>query len=179
MCSFGGDDSAVAAVLQTMACITALMVHERWQPFRSRSANRAQTALLLCLVVVALLNVPQAAIDTNAATESDKMKQRVAQLQGGEAVLLLAPMVVVGVPLLALAWQRRRELGRRAAAGCAALAHCPCALRACVTGEGAADEEAPLDEPLLPSSSGNAAGSKLVSNSRGLRLTCDTADDDE
>jgi hypothetical protein len=58
----------------------------------------------------------------------------------------------------------------------------------------AADEEAPLDAPLLPSSSGGGGGggggdssvvvsdtSKIVSNSRGLRLTYRTpaADDDE
>jgi hypothetical protein len=179
VCSFGGGDSAVASVLQTMVCCVAFAVHALWQPFRERSANVAQAGLLSCLVVVALLNVPQAVIDTNAVKESKKMQQRVAQLQDVEVVLLLAPAVVVGVPLLALAWRRRRELGRWAVGGCVALARCPCALWAFVTGERASDTKALLDEPLLPSSAGSAVGSKLVSNSRGLRLTCRTASDNE
>ena len=175
--SFGGADSAVAAVLQTLLCVIALMVHQTWQPFHERSANRAQTALLSCLVAVALLNVPQAILDTNALAESRKMKQLIEQLQGGEAVLLLAPAALVGAALAALAWHRRHEL-----AGCAALARCPGATASTAAGLCAApcggeadeaDEEAPLEEPLL-------GGAKLVSNSRGLRLThhTPTADSD-
>jgi hypothetical protein len=197
VCSFGGTNSAVAAVLQTILCGVALMVQTLWQPFRERSANRAQTVLLVCLVVVALLNVPQAILDTNARAESDQMARLVRQLQGGEAVLLLAPAALVGVALLALAWRRRCDLVAAAGAGCAALAHCSCAFWACVAGEcAAADEEAPLDEPLLPNHSSSVSGSgsgdgdssvavlgssKLVCNSRGLRLTNRTpaADDDE
>ena len=74
-------------MLQTLICGTAFAVHLLWQPYRERSANRAQTALLACLVVVAQLNVPQAAIDTNALAESSKMRRLIEQLQHGVAVV--------------------------------------------------------------------------------------------
>jgi hypothetical protein len=152
--SFTVGSAAATAVLQTLLCGVALAVHLAWKPFRDANANRAQTALLSSLVVVAQLNVPQAAIDTNALAESDKMKWLLDQLKSGEAALLLAPAVLVGAALLVLAWRKRRALARQAAAGCAALARCPCALWACACGKsaaaaGAADEEAPLTEALL------------------------------
>jgi hypothetical protein len=138
--SFGGG--AVAAVLQTLICFIALMVHKTYHPFREDSANRAQTALLSCIVVVALLNVPQATIDTNALAESAEMTRLIGQLQDGEAVLLFAPAALVGAALLALAWRRRRSLAAAAWVGCAVVAG-KCAA--------AAEEEVPpLAEPLLP-----------------------------
>ena len=172
-------DSAVAAVLQTLICGAALMVHVACRPFSEPSANHAQTALLTCLTVVALLNVPQAMLDTNAIAESPHATALIGQLKDGEAVLLLAPALLVGTALAALAWQRRRELAAAARAGCEALARCPGATASAAAGlcpapcGGEADEEAPLEEPLL-------GGAKLVSNSRGLRLThrTPTADGD-
>jgi hypothetical protein len=165
--SSGGADSAVAAVLQTLVCCTAFAVHVLWQPFRERSANRAQTALLACLVVVALLNVPQAMLDTNAVTESEHANVLLGKLRDAEAVLLLAPAALVGAALLALAWRRWHDVAAAARAGCAVFARC--------SGENA-DEEVPLDELLLDSSdsdggSDSGSKSKLFSNNRGLRLT--------
>jgi hypothetical protein len=186
--SFGGGDSAVTAVLQTLTCGTALVVHVMYRPFRERSANRAQTALLACLVVVAVLNVPQAMLDTNALATSPTASALVEKMRDVEAVLLLAPGALVGAALLALAWRQRRSLAREAAAGCAALAGCSCVLWARVMATlnvsccgAAADEEAPFDEPLLPSSSSRSKGrsSKLVDNSRGLRLTNRTSADSD
>jgi hypothetical protein len=120
--SFGGRSAAVSAVLQSLICITALAMHLLWQPFRERTANHAQAALLSCLVVVALLNVPQAAMDTNALSESGQMEELIHQLQGAAAALLLAPAAVMGAALLALAWQQRHWQARKLARCCTALA---------------------------------------------------------
>jgi hypothetical protein len=162
-------DSAVAAVLQTAVCVAALAVHLRCYPFAMASANHAQTALLSLLALVALLNVPQAMLDTSAVTASAHANALTDRLRDAEAALLLAPAVVVGTAVLALAWHERSALAQKAAAGCAALLHCPGAAASAVASlccaEEEADEEAPLDAPLL----GGATG-ELVSNSRGLRL---------
>ena len=132
------------------------------------SANHAQTALLSLLALVALLNVPQAMLDTNALAASVTASALTTRLLEAEAVLLLAPAAFVGTALLVLAWRSRRDLVRSVAAGRATLASC---LRAAVhaaarcpgAAAGTADEGPPLDAPLLPGTS-----SKLNSNSRGL-----------
>jgi hypothetical protein len=92
-----------------------------------------QTTLLSLLALVALLNVPQAALETNALSESGKMERLITQLRDMGEVLLLAPAVVVAAALLVLAWRRRRELTCKAAAARSE----------------ATNEEAPLGEPLL------------------------------
>ena len=168
---------AVAAVLQTLICVIALMAHQTRQPFRKPSANRAQTALLSLLALVALLNVPQAVLDTNARAESRTVRVLTRQLREVEAVLLLAPTLVLGTALLAMAWQRRVELAHKVSTDCAAaLVHC-----SCIAGARAAGEEGPLDELLLPDPI-PSPNRKLVSNSRGVRLTYRTPvgkDEDE
>jgi hypothetical protein len=168
-------NSAVAAVLQTLVCVAALMVHQTFQPFSEVSANRAQTALLSCLVVVALSNVPQAVLDTNAVAESAHAKAFVGQLKDGEALVLLAPALLVGIALLKLTWLRRRDLAVMASGSCVTLA----CLALC--GGSKADVEAPLGEPLLL-----GGNSQLVHNSRGLPLAhrtpadcCTDEDEDE
>jgi hypothetical protein len=170
--SFGGGDSAATAVFQTLICVVALLAHALWQPFRERSANRAQTALLSCLVAVALLNVPQAMLDTNARAESDEARRLLGQLQDSEAVLLLAPAALVGAALAVLVWRRRRDpAAASAGASCAALVRCPCALWACVAGKCvAADEELLLDEPLLPSRSSSGGGGGDDSSTASSKL---------
>jgi uncharacterized membrane protein YgcG len=153
--SFGSG--AVAAVLQTLVCGIALIVQTLWQPFRARSANRVQTALLAFLVVVALLNVPQAMLDTNARDESDEAKRLIRQMQNGEAVLLLAPALTLGAALLVLAWRRRRDVAGGVGGCCVALARCLCAPWACVTcASAAATAETPLDEELLSGQRSNS-----------------------
>jgi hypothetical protein len=165
--TFANDvDSTISAVLQTLVCLIALVVHLSYRPFTKASGNRAQTALLLLLVVVALLNVPQAMMDTNAVVASPYATSLLHRLREAEAVLLLVPVAVVGAGLLALAWRDRRKHAQRATAVCRALARCPGAVARAVVRcpADAADEESPLNEPLLGTH-------QLVSNSRGLRLT--------
>jgi predicted outer membrane repeat protein len=176
-------DSAVAAVLQTLICVAALVAHAACRPFSEPSANRTQFVLLLTLVIIALINVPQAMLDANAVEESAHAKALIKKLKDGEAVLLLAPALVVGTALLVLAWRLRRQLAAGARATCAALARCPRALCLPCTAGAEADDEAPLDEPLLADAEPGQLSPKLVSNSRGLRLTYRTplgeGDEDE
>jgi hypothetical protein len=170
-------DSAVAAVLQTVVCMAALAVHLSYRPFAMASANHAQTALLFLLALVAVLNVPQAMLDTNAVAVSEHAGALTKRLRDAEAALLLAPAVVVGAAVLALAWRERRALDQKVAAGCGALAGYPRAVASALTAAVCRredDEESQLEEPLL-------RNYMLVSNSRGLRLTQQTPghDDDD
>ena len=162
--------SAMAAVLQTLICMVALMIHVAYRPYSEDSANRTQAVLLSILVVIALLNVPQAMLDTNAVAESPHAKAFLDQLKAAETGMLLAPALVVGAALLVLAWRLRRQLAAEVRATCAAIVRCPrglCLLRATGT---ETSMEAPLDEPLLADAEPGQLSSKLVSNSRGLRL---------
>jgi hypothetical protein len=180
--TFNNTDSAVTAMLQTVVCLIALVVHASCRPFTNDSANRAQTMLLTLLVIDAQLNVPQAMLDSSAVVASDHAIALMGRLRNAEAVLLLVPTVVVGAALLALAWKTRGALAAKARSLCAALVRCPgaaanavvnCLCAWCCDG----DEEAPpLDEPLLPDS---ASSDRLVSNSRGLRLTQHPTEDEE
>jgi hypothetical protein len=163
--TFANDvDSTIAAVLQTLVCLTALVVHLSYRPFTEASGNRTQTALLSLLVVVALLNVPQAMLDTNAVAASPYATSLVHRFREAEAILLMVPAAVVGAAMLALAWRERRKLAQKATAVCMALARCP-------GPADAVDEESQLEEPLL-------CNSQLVSNSRGLRLTATRTSED-
>ena len=133
------SDSAVAAVLQALVCCVALVVHVAARPYRETSTNRVQTALLSFLVVVALLNVPQAAIDTNAATQTATMARLVGRLQGAEAALLLAPACLALLVLLFVYARKYAQL-------LAARAHAR-------EGEGSHKvDTASLEEALLPAS---------------------------
>jgi hypothetical protein len=124
-------NSADGALLQVFLCLVAFVLHSLWHPFEADSSNRSQAVLLCSLVVVALLNVPQAVFDSNTEAVSATMQRRLEQMAGMEEVLILAPSCVVGVSFVALVWRRRREIARAAAAdiavGIVALRKCICA----------------------------------------------------
>ena len=100
------SNSAIATVLQTFIGIAALLAHQACRPFRNDSANRVQAMLLSCIVVVALLNVPQAVLDTNGHDESEEMVNFNDQLGVVEAVLLTVPVVAIVLTMLRMAWRR-------------------------------------------------------------------------
>jgi hypothetical protein len=153
----GSVNSAVAAVLQTAVCMTALVVHLSNRPFATASANHAQTVLLSLLALVALINVPQAMLDTNAVAASAEAKALAGRFRYAEAALLLAPAVVMVIAVLALVWRQRRVLAHKVAAVCAAA----CAFIADLLPR-EDDEESQLGEPLIRNSqlTGNVTASQ-------------------
>jgi hypothetical protein len=188
-------NSATLALLQVLVSMTALACHLLCQPFRAASANRTQTALLSLLVVVALINVPQAVLDTNAQSASTTMLAHIAHLRDAGAVLLFAPACVLGTALVVRIWQQRQQVAlafaatgtalsmsgfssgsvEEGAAGCVSFA---CAL---CSGCRQARAEEPLGEPLVAYDCGGEEGADgrdaaVIENSRGLRLTFRTPD---
>ena len=138
-CFISSGESAVAAVLQTLVCGIALAVQLVYRPYAEDSANHTQASLLTLLVVVALLNVPQAVVDTNATAESAHASVLLKQLRDATAVLALVPAVVMGTALPLMLWRQRAVCATRIRAACLDLAGSE-------IGKGAL-----LDEPLLPS----------------------------
>jgi hypothetical protein len=151
------------ALLQVVVCVVALAVHLLWQPFATCNGNRAQTVLLLSLVAVALLNVPQALLDSNAEAISSTMQDLLRQARVIEAVLILTPGILVGMAVLRLAWRWRRELAQR-------LFACCCCHLLGVQKARSSLEERLLDRGPTALRPGGKT-SVFKENDRGLRLT--------
>ena len=159
-----------SAVLQTLICSIALAVHVQYQPFKDRSANHTQAALLALLVCIAQLNVPSAMLQDNAGKESDRAQNIVRSLEDAEVVLLVAPALVMGSALFALAWRRRLDMMQGAAYYCSWLGSCPAGWAFSTSRNAQGQLGSPLlsrDEAASPA----ARVPKIVQNSRGLRLT--------
>jgi hypothetical protein len=84
-------NSAIAALLQVLICLIALVVHLLHHPFLIGATNHLQTALLGSLVVVALLNVPQAIMAANATPESIRTQHQISQFGSAASVVLMLP----------------------------------------------------------------------------------------
>jgi hypothetical protein len=187
-------DGMVLALMQVTTCVAALVYHVVAKPYSAASANQTQTVLLTLLTAIALLSVPQAVLDTNAGTEN--IYDQLEHASTVTACFFVAPACTLGLALIAQAWQERRQ----AAMCCSALGTAlvsvacgtgswdqmasgivACACSTCWQGISpapGADPPQELQEQLLGADDGGemTAGdrnpdSKLVSNSRGLRLT--------
>jgi hypothetical protein len=83
------------ALLAVCICVVFLMLHTSIQPFKRQSFNHAQTLLLTCVTLVAVINIVPSDLATNALSTSLTMDHEVNILITFEACLLYFPMAVI------------------------------------------------------------------------------------
>ena len=87
------------ALWSATVCGVFFGLQTRLHPFKIETHNAAQTMLLFCAMIVAVMNVSSATLSTNAMSTSSAMDHEVDTLVVTEAALLFVPICVVA------AWQ--------------------------------------------------------------------------
>jgi hypothetical protein len=185
-------ETASRALFQVLVAGMFLVLHIGSRPFTHAAVHHVQTALLVVLALVAVLNAPLASLQTGAfaTLSSNPMDGIKYQLKAAEAVLLLAPGALFVTAALIGMWLERAMLVAALARNIVWfmrstmwLCTMPCRGRAGRRTAWAGDQNE-LNMPLLNptgdgdahagvtarESGGNRINSKLITNDRGIRL---------
>ena len=106
------SETASRSVCQAFVMLCFLVLHTGCRPFAQPVVQHVQTALLIVLTLVAVLNVPLAVLQTGAfATISSNPMDGIAdRLNAAEAVLLVAPGALLAAAAFICMWLERTEL---------------------------------------------------------------------